>query len=179
MLRISRLTDYGTLALTHMASHPGRLFSAPDLAATLGLGAPTVSKVLKLLARRDLVRSARGLHGGYSLAREPEQITVADIVDAFEEQSFGLTECSAEPGLCDFEGSCRIRANWQRINRIVRTTLETVTLADMMRVVPMEAPAQPARAQAPVAQVVTRRPLRATRSRSGAKAAETLPEPSP
>src|SRR5690606_8386643 len=72
MLRINRLTDYGTLALTYMATHPGRLHSAADLASELGLGAPTVSKVLKMLGRRDLVRSIRGLRGGYSLGRAPE-----------------------------------------------------------------------------------------------------------
>lgn len=140
MLRINRLTDYGTLALTYMATHPDRLYSAADLAAELGLGAPTVSKVLKILGRRELVRSIRGLRGGYSLGRAPEDISVADIVDALEDQPFGLTECSAEAGLCSFERSCRIRANWQRINLIVRRTLEDVSLADMMRVVPVETP---------------------------------------
>lgn len=140
MLRINRLTDYGTLALTYLASHPERMHSAADVAAELGLGVPTVSKVLKTLGRHDLVRSIRGLRGGYSLSRAPESISVADIVDALEDQPFGLTECSASAGLCGFERSCRIRSNWQRINRIVRRTLESVTLADMMRVVPLDEP---------------------------------------
>src|SRR3546814_11232640 len=47
MLRVSKIIDYGTLVLTHMARCPQRLFSAADLAATLGLGQPVVSKVLK------------------------------------------------------------------------------------------------------------------------------------
>src|SRR5690606_10610139 len=55
MLRISRLADYGTQVMTQMASHPERLFSASDLASSLGLGQATVSKVLKSLARHDLV----------------------------------------------------------------------------------------------------------------------------
>lgn len=140
MLRINRLTDYGTLALTYLASHPDRMHSASDVAAALGLGVPTASKVLKILGRHELVRSIRGLRGGYSLGRAPESISVADIVDALEDQPFGLTECSASSGLCGFERNCRIRSNWQRINRIVRRTLESVTLADMMRVVPLEEP---------------------------------------
>ena len=138
MLRINRLTDYSTLALTYLATHPDRMHSAADIAAALGLGVPTVSKVLKTLGRHELVRSIRGLRGGYSLSRAPESISVADIVDALEEQPFGLTECSASAGLCGFERSCRIRSNWQRINRMVRRTLESVTLADMMRVVPLD-----------------------------------------
>jgi len=167
MLRINRLTDYGTLALTYLASHPERMHSAADVAAELGLGVPTVSKVLKTLGRHELVRSIRGLRGGYSLSRAPEAISVADIVDALEEQPFGLTECSASAGLCGFERSCRIRSNWQRINRIVRRTLESVTLADMMRVVPLDEPhadeprTSPAKASAAKASAAKKTPERA------------------
>jgi FeS assembly SUF system regulator len=132
MLRISKIADYGTMVMTQMASQPGRLFSANDLAAALGLGRATVSKVLKSLARSDLVASVRGLHGGYALTRPPQRITVADIVDALEDQPFGLTECSATSGSCDIEPSCHVRANWQKINLIVRRALEGVTLADMV-----------------------------------------------
>lgn len=137
MLRISKLTDYGTLVMTHMAHFPERLFSASDLAATLQLGVPTVSKVLKTLGRHELVTSVRGLRGGYALSRPAAQISVADIVDALEEQPFGLTECSAVSGLCDFESGCRIRANWQRISGVVRRALEDVSLADMVGPLPM------------------------------------------
>lgn len=163
MLRINRLTDYGTLALTYLASHPERMHSAADVAAALGLGVPTVSKVLKTLGRHELVRSIRGLRGGYSLSRAPEAITVADIVDALEEQPFGLTECSASAGVCGFERSCRIRSNWQRINRMVRRTLESVTLADMLRVVPLdESEAEPLK-PATVKKATARGRKRATR----------------
>ena len=63
MLRISKLTDYGTLILAHMAGLPDRVHSATGLAETLGLGLPTVSKVLKTLGRHALVTSQRGAHG--------------------------------------------------------------------------------------------------------------------
>jgi len=136
MLRVSRLTDYGTMVMSHMARSPDQLFSAADLAATLGLGVPTVAKVLKGLARGELVSSVRGLRGGYVLARPPGEITVADIVDALEERPFGLTECSATAGLCDIEDGCGIRAGWRSISDLVRRALEGVTLADMIRPLP-------------------------------------------
>jgi FeS assembly SUF system regulator len=141
MLRVSRLTDYGTMIMSHMARSPERLFSAADLAATLGLGAPTVAKALKALARGELVSGVRGLRGGYSLSRPPEKITIADIVDALEERPFGLTECSATSGICDIEDACGIRTNWRSISDIVRRALEGVTLAEMARPwpVPLEA----------------------------------------
>lgn len=131
MLRISKLTDYGTLILVQMAALPLRVHRAGELADTLGLGPPTVSKVLKLLARHMLVSSLRGAHGGYVLARRPDEISVADIVDALEEQAFGLTECSAASGMCGREAQCGIRERWQHINAVVRRALEDVSLADM------------------------------------------------
>ena len=133
MLRISKLTDYGTLVMTHMAVFPDRQFSASEIAVALGLGVPTVSKVLKALTRHGLVASIRGPRGGYALSRTPEEISIAEIVDALEEQPFGLTECSATSGLCNYEDGCLIRTNWQRISHIVRRALEDVRLADMVR----------------------------------------------
>lgn len=132
MLRVSKIIDYGTLVLTHMASDPQRVFSAADLAATLGLGQPVVSKVLKALAQREIVKSTRGARGGYSLARAAEEISIADIIDALDDQPFGLTECTANPGACNVEAACNIRSNWQRINAIVRRTLERISIADMV-----------------------------------------------
>lgn len=131
MLRISKITDYGTLVMTRIAAQPERHFSASELSEDLGLGLPTVSKVLKALARHGLVSSLRGAHGGYNLARPAKAITMAEIIDALEEQPFGLTECSASTGVCERESDCRIRVNWLHINTVVRRALEDVSLADM------------------------------------------------
>src|SRR3546814_15650984 len=113
-----------------MAGYPDRVFSAADLAATLGLGQPTVSKILKLLGQRELVKSSRGARGGYTLGRPADQISIAHIIDALEEQTFGLTECTATPGACSVEARCNIRTNWHRLNTIVRRTLDKRSVAE-------------------------------------------------
>lgn len=132
MLRISKIIDYGTLVLTHMGHEPDRIYSASELAQALGLGQPTVSKVLKLLNQSNIVVSTRGAHGGYSLARPAADISIAQIIDALDDQPFGLTECVATPGACAVEPDCQIRSNWQEISDIVRRTLEDVSVADML-----------------------------------------------
>ncbi|HLR82561.1 MAG TPA: SUF system Fe-S cluster assembly regulator [Paenalcaligenes sp.] len=132
MLRISKIIDYGTLVLTHMGHEPDRIYSASELAQALGLGQPTVSKVLKLLNQSNIVVSTRGAHGGYSLARPAADISIAQIIDALDDQPFGLTECVATPGACAVEPDCQIRSNWQKISDIVRRTLEDVSVADML-----------------------------------------------
>lgn len=130
MLRLSKLTDYGTVIMTHMARKPERTYSAAELSAVIGVGLPTASKILKMLAREKLLVSARGAKGGYTLARPPGEISLAQVIDAME-GPVGMTECSVVVGLCLQERSCSIRANWRRINDVIKHALNDVTLADM------------------------------------------------
>lgn len=146
MLRISKLADYGTMVAAHMALAPEALHSAPDIAKALHLGPPTVAKILKCLVRHQLVASQRGVNGGYALTRPAGQISLSAVIDAIENQSFGLTECSSKEGFCAHESACRIRANWQRINRTIRDALDQATVADLIA---PTAEAQPLRACMP------------------------------
>lgn len=135
MLRLSKLTDYGTVILSYMARRPDDVYSVADTASAVGVAPPTASKILKALAKRNLVQSRRGSKGGYVLSRPPGEISIAEIIDALE-SPFGLTECGAAAGLCAKEDLCRIRGHWQHINQIVRGTLTQVTLSDMNEVHP-------------------------------------------
>lgn len=135
MLRISRLTDYGTVVLGQMADTPDRVWSAADLAARTGIAQPTVSKLLKSLARPGLLRSWRGASGGYALARPPAEISAADILDALE-GPLRLTECADDHATCEFESVCRVGGAWQAINGAIRAALGTVTLEDLIRGTP-------------------------------------------
>ncbi len=132
MLRLSKLTDYGIVVMTCLAEEPGAVRAAHEIAGCTRLALPTVSKVLKLLSRSGLVVSCRGAKGGYRLARLPEQISVAHVIDALE-GPVALTECSSESSNCSQESHCNIRGNWQRINDVIRHALEDVSLAEMVR----------------------------------------------
>jgi len=129
MLRMSKLTDYATVLLAHMA-HDQRISSAGELAEATQLASPTVSKLLKTLAKAKLVDSVRGPHGGYTLARQPEQISAADIIDALE-GPVAITECSAGAGHCELEPVCHVGSAWQRINHGIRKALGEVSLVDL------------------------------------------------
>ncbi len=132
MLRISKLTDYGIVLLTHLAAGESRQsHNARELAESTGLPLPAVSKVLKSLAGAELLSSQRGSKGGYALTRDPAKVNVAEIIEALE-GPIALMECSL-PGHCDQEPSCPVSAPWQRINRAVQGTLRDVTLAELSR----------------------------------------------
>jgi len=130
MIRITKQTDYGIVLLTHLAADPERQYNAPELAAEARLPLPMVSKILKLLAREGLLVSHRGVKGGYSLARRPEAISMAEIIASLE-GPIALTECISVEGDCSHEPLCPVRSTWRRINPAVRTALAGITLAEM------------------------------------------------
>lgn len=139
MLRVTKLTDYATVVLTALAAQPDDVLSAAGLAERAGLEAPTVSKLLKPLARAGLVEGFRGVNGGYRLARAAGAISLVEIVEAIE-GPLGMTECSVHAGVCGIEDSCGVRANWRRINDVVAEALGAVTLADMLAPPPRALP---------------------------------------
>ncbi|HTQ79400.1 MAG TPA: SUF system Fe-S cluster assembly regulator [Thermoanaerobaculia bacterium] len=130
MIRITRQTDYGIVLLTHMAAHLERRFNAPELSSEAHLPLPMVSKILKLLTREGLLESHRGIKGGYSLARQPEEISMAEIVTALE-GPIAITECIDESSGCSHQPLCRVYSNWQRINEVLRAALGSISLAEM------------------------------------------------
>lgn len=136
MLRMGKLADYGTVIMTYMASEPVLVFSAQEIALAIGLKLPTVSKILKKLERGKLLRSQRGSRGGYTLARTPEEISVAEIIDIIEGYPMGLTECSSNPGLCKRESICAVRGNWQQISLAIRDVLSGISLVELNRPIP-------------------------------------------
>lgn len=132
MLRISKLTDYGTVVLAHLAGNPDVVCSAADVSNATGIAPPTVSKLLKSLARAELVSSTRGANGGYQLTRNPNAISAADVIDALE-GPVSITECSATDSHCDFEQVCSVGSAWKRINIAIRHALEDVSLSDLLK----------------------------------------------
>lgn len=130
MLRMSKLTDYGTMVLAELATNGHGLSTASQVADATHLTLPTVSKLLKSLAHSGLVVSARGVQGGYALARPAATISAAEILDALE-GPVALTDCSSSNGGCDLESYCRVGSAWQRINHSIRKALESVSLADL------------------------------------------------
>jgi FeS assembly SUF system regulator len=129
MLRISRLTDYAVVLTTELARHRGAV-AVSDLSIATDIPAPTVSKVLKSLAKYGVVVSSRGTNGGYRLSDEPDRIGIVRVIEAIE-GPIAVTECAEEHTSCEHETSCGVRANWQRINRAVHDALAQITIADM------------------------------------------------
>lgn len=137
MIRMSKLADYGLVLMTQFLRlrSKNRNLSARQMAQLTGLPLPMVSKVLKVLTREGLLVSHRGVSGGYSLSRDPEEISVGDVLIAME-GPIAMTECLETEGECRQEPVCPVRTNWGRINYAVRGVLDAISIADMVEPLP-------------------------------------------
>ncbi len=135
MIRLTRLADYAVLLMTHMAHEwqrdNARVHNAADLSRETHIPAPTVSKILGVMSRGDLLTSHRGHAGGYTLTRPPEEISAADIISVID-GPIALTECIEDgPGECNIESLCGVRGVWNRINDAIRASLSEISLMEM------------------------------------------------
>lgn len=119
------------LSLTLHSDHEGPT-SVRDIAERTGLPQPYLEQILLALKGAGLVRSKRGVGGGYVLAREPDAITLSDIVSAVDGPivagDFGEPHTD---GACDHEGQCVLLAIWGEVGDHMRTYLGSWTLADI------------------------------------------------
>lgn len=131
MLRLTKQADYGIGLLVHFAQEPNEIHNARDLSERSHVPLPMVTKILKILTRKGLLQSHRGVKGGYSLARDSEEITVADAIRALE-GPIALTACiEGEPGECEQEGVCPVRGHIKIINDAIRRALSGIQLSSL------------------------------------------------
>ncbi len=152
MFKVNKLTDYATVVLIDMASS-AEIRPTQAISDKTGIPLPTVAKLMKNLVRAGLVQSHRGVHGGYSLSRPADSVTVADVIEAVE-GPIAITACvETSDEQCCYESLCPVQGKWNRVNSAVTDALRDVTLAEMVRDVrgfgrlPEDAARQPARMQ--------------------------------
>nr|CRH07418.1 putative HTH-type transcriptional regulator nsrR [Candidatus Magnetococcus massalia] len=128
------MTDYGILVMVQMAQEPQKVHSASEMAAATNLPEPSVRKVLKIMARGQLLLSVRGLKGGYQLAHPPEQISLDSLIQTLEGSSLALTDCCEENHheTCEQFDLCAMKPHWAVINHHIRTVLQKVSLQDLL-----------------------------------------------
>ncbi len=135
-VKISTRGDYASRALLSLSlrADDGGPTSVRDIAERTGLPQPYLEQILLALKGAGLVRSKRGVGGGYVLARPPGEITLGQIVRAVDGPivagDFGLPH---ENGACEHEGQCVLLAVWSEVGEHMRSHLDSFTLADMVQ----------------------------------------------
>ena len=132
-MRLSNMADYAIVVMGAAARHcGGARTSATELATETGIALPTVQKLVSILTKAQLLRSARGAGGGIQLARPAAAINLADIIEAVE-GPIAMTNCvNSETCHCSIEPDCNIKPHWAVVNQTVRGALADVTLTSLV-----------------------------------------------
>jgi Rrf2 family protein len=134
-MRITTLAEYGVICALHLARRAAEgPITGREIADVERLPADYVEQILLRLRRAGLVRSTRGAHGGYALARAAEQVSIRDVIEASETTTFDL-HCVSHPvgeERCSSSHNCSIRPVWMLLQRKIDDVLGGVCLADLL-----------------------------------------------
>ena len=132
MLQITRQTEYAILGLVELARReqdsPVRLKS---IAEACNVSEAFLAKIFQLLAQHGIVRSHRGVKGGFSMARRPEEITLRDVVEV-SEGGIALNHCLRSVDPCESADECKLAPIWKRAQDALTSALEQTSLADLL-----------------------------------------------
>ena len=137
VMRVSTRGDYACRALLSLALHQDEAgpTSVRDIAERTALPQPYLEQILLALKGAGLVRSKRGVGGGYVLARAPEDILLSEILSAVDGPiTLGDFGEPHQDGACDHEGQCVLLAIWKQSAEVMRHHLEGFTLASIAAV---------------------------------------------
>ena len=127
---LSRSGIHAVRALVKLANEPAQYCGAQSIAAATGAPRNYLGKLLQQLARRGIVKSQKGLGGGFRLARDPRDITLHDIVEPLEDLG-RLSQCILAHDVCNTENPCAIHSRWALVREAYLDMLNRTTLADL------------------------------------------------
>lgn len=129
----SRSSGYAIQALTYLADQPsGKLVGAREMATKLEIPMPFLWKILRHLSQEKLVRSFKGVRGGYELARPAKSIRVSEILAAGREGD-QVGGCVLGLAQCDDQDPCPLHTQWKTFRRQIEAQFQRTTLADLAR----------------------------------------------
>jgi Rrf2 family protein len=129
MLKVSKRTEYGLRAMTCLAKQgKGQVLSIKEISRKEGISFDFLEKIISQLERAGLLKSKKGIRGGYYLAKKLKSITVAEIVEVLEGK-ISPVGCSA----CQKSKKCLSKDVWDKVKESLFKTLDSITLSDLVK----------------------------------------------
>lgn len=132
-MRLTTRSRYGTRMMLDIAMHcrtgPVRI---SDIASRQGLSTKYLEKLIRELKRAGFISSKRGPGGGHTLAMDPENISVGDVVRSLEGEA-GLVECLDNDDLCHRIDNCPTREVWVKASKAMYAALDEISISDLLK----------------------------------------------
>jgi Rrf2 family nitric oxide-sensitive transcriptional repressor len=130
-MRLSLQTDYALRTLIYLVGRPGR-GSVRQIAEYYEISRDHVAKVVHRLGKLGYVRNIRGVGGGVEILRVAEEITIGEVILAFE-GNMNLLECVSTPGVCKIQPGCQLLNVFAEAERLQMEYLQSVHLSDIVQ----------------------------------------------
>ncbi len=130
---ITRATEYSIRAVLHLAArYPTPVVTKQEICEAEDVTPAFLTKILQPLIRNGLVRSKRGVAGGFALARSPDQVTLLDVLRAVEEP-LTLNVCLLSADACARTGGCPVHGLWSEAVEKLEEVFGRHTLGELVR----------------------------------------------
>jgi len=133
-MRLQVASQLAIYALLELAADPDRQLSVGEIGAKYDISNHHLAKVMSVLGRAKLVRSVRGVGGGYHFSGNARRTTLLDVIELFEDFSAGSPDGAGVPGKATDEGRA-LTTILREIDEIARATLGSITIATMLKIV--------------------------------------------
>ena len=131
MLKLTKKSDYGLIALRHLAVDPTkRTATAKEIAETYHIPLPLLAKVLQKLTKDGFLRSESGAAGGYRLSRPPQAISALEVIRAIDGPVF-LASCFHEDSSCDQLSTCTVKEPLRKVHEGILALLSNISILDL------------------------------------------------
>jgi Rrf2 family protein len=136
-MKLSAQEEYGLRCLLRVAgAGEDKSLTIPEIGRAEALSIAYVAKLMRILRQGRFVKSVRGQTGGYTLARNPENIPVGEVLAALGGRLFEPAFCDQFSGLkriCTHSVDCSIRSLWRAVQSAVDSVLAGLTLKDLLK----------------------------------------------
>jgi Rrf2 family protein len=131
-MKLSTRSRYGTRILLELARSRDEVpVQVSAISSRQGIPLKYVEQILRLLKIAGLIKSVRGAKGGHLLAKEPDRISLGDIVRLFEGQT-DLVGCISSPEQCEMADNCKVRIAWKEATEVLYTKLDAIRISDLV-----------------------------------------------
>ncbi|MCB9112176.1 MAG: Rrf2 family transcriptional regulator [Anaerolineales bacterium] len=130
-MQITRQADYAVRAILHLARNGDTRTATSTIAEEQKIPPSFLAKIISQLSIAGLLHTSRGARGGVTLAREPKDISLLEVIEAID-GPIQLNECVGEAGLCSFDDNCPLRPVWCEAQEQLVGRLKGTNFADMI-----------------------------------------------
>ncbi|BCB96524.1 Rrf2 family transcriptional regulator [Dissulfurispira thermophila] len=130
-MEITRETDYAIRCVLYLSERPDDVVMVEEIAKAKSIPKSFLSKILQKLVKADIVKSYRGVKGGFQIAKSPKQINLLDVIEAVD-GVVAMNRCAIDRKFCNLSHNCSIHPIWVELKKEVEKTLKKIDFARLI-----------------------------------------------